>query len=290
VTTDILDARAVRTPRSSHGIAKSILARPSGAIALAAIAFVAFLAIFGPYITPYGPFNSNFKTLLGPSAQHLLGTDYLGRDVLSRLLYGSTLSILGAVEAVFVGLVLGVVPGVMSVFLGRAFEWVSLRLIDTLVALPALVFAVAVTALIGNGISEAMFVVGILLAPHFFRIARAVSLEVTGQPYVQAALLMGASAVWVVRKHVLGKVMPSLLIAVAINSGYALIAVSSLTFLGIGVQPPEPTWGGLVASDLLYLSQKPYAPIFPSALIVMTVAALNLLADTIRDAQRQGAR
>jgi peptide/nickel transport system permease protein len=164
---------------------------------------------------------------------------------------------------------------------------VTLRLIDTLVALPSLVFAVAVTALIGNGVSAAMLAVGILVAPLFYRIARASCLEIIAEPYVQAATLMGGTVGWVVRKHVFGKILPSIAIAAAHITGHALIVVSSLTFLGIGVQPPAPTWGGLLASDLLYLAQQPYAPLFPGVLIIGTVAALNLLADTIRDAQRQ---
>jgi peptide/nickel transport system permease protein len=266
----------------------AVLRRFTGRLAIGTIAFVILLALIGPLVAPYDPYDSSFKVLQGPSLGNLLGTDYLGRDVLSRLLHGSTLSLAGAAEAVFVGLILGVIPGMLSVFLGRGFEWFTLRLTDTLVALPALVFAVAITTLIGNGLGEAMFVIGILIAPRFYRVSRVAALEVTGRPYVQASLLMGASAAWVIRKHVWKAVLPAIAISIAISAGYGLIIVSSLTFLGIGVQPPEPTWGGMVASDLLYLSQRPYAPLFPSVLIVVTVAALNLLADTARDVQRQG--
>jgi peptide/nickel transport system permease protein len=269
---------------------RAILRRPTGLLSLGTIGFVALLALLGRLLAPYDPYDPRFTTLLGPSLHNPLGTDYLGRDELSRLLHGSALSVLGAAEVVIIGLALGVIPGILSVFLGRGFEWISLRLSDTLIALPSLLFAVAVTTLIGNGLSEAMLVVGILIAPHFYRVARAAALEVTGQAYVEASLLMGASVFWVLRQHVWAKVLPAVAIAIATNTGYALIAVSTLTFLGIGVQPPEPTWGGMIASDLLYLAQKPYGPIFPSLLIVMTVASFNLLADTMRDVQRRGTR
>jgi peptide/nickel transport system permease protein len=266
---------------------RAIIRKPSGVVALAILAIVVLLAIAGPVLAPYDPLDSPFDSLLGPNAVNWLGTDYMGRDVLSRLLYGSSLSVLGAFQVVIIGAVIGLVPGIMSIFLGRAFEWTTLRVIDTLVAIPSMLFAVAVTALIGNGFSAAMFAVGILVAPLFYRVARAACLEVNGQPYVQASFLMGGSVNWVITRHIWRKIVPSISIAVAHVTGYSLVVVSSLAFLGIGVQPPAPTWGGLLASDLLYLAQQPYAPIFPSLLIVGTVAALNLLADTIRDVQQQ---
>ncbi|CAB3929378.1 ABC transporter permease [Achromobacter insolitus] len=268
---------------------RQLIRRPGGAIAVAILVVIAVLALGGPMLAPFDPYEASFDILLGPNATNWLGTDYMGRDVLSRLLHGSSLSVLGAVQVVCIGLLLGVLPGMLSVFCGRSFEWASLRVVDTLIALPSLVFAVAVTALIGNGVSEAMFVVGVLVTPFFYRVARAAALEVAGQPYLQASVLMGASVWWLVRQHVWRKAAPAVWIAVATMTGHSLIVVSSLTFLGIGVQPPEPTWGGLLASDLQYLSQKPYAPVFPSLLIVLTVAALNLLADTMRDIQRRGA-
>lgn len=263
---------------------KAILSSWTGRSALGVLAVVLLLAVFGRILAPFDPNAADFPILLDPNAVNLLGTDYLGRDVLSRLLYGSTVSVLGALEVVIIGLAAGVGPGILSVFLGRRFEWVSLRLMDTLIALPSLVFAVAVTALLGNGVAAAMLVVGVLVSPFFYRVARAASLEEAGRAYIEAALLMGASVGYVVRRHVWNKVLPAVGIAVAHVAAYSLVVVSSLTFLGIGVQPPEPTWGGLLASDLLYLAQKPYAPLFPSLLIVATVAALNLIADTMREA------
>jgi peptide/nickel transport system permease protein len=229
--------------------------------------------------------------LAGPSAEHWLGTDALGRDVLSRLLAGSTLSLLSAAEAVGIGLLLGVIPGLLSVYLGRVFEWLSLRFMDSLITLPFLVFAIAMTALLGNGLHQAMFAVGILVAPGFYRVTRAAALAVASSQYVEAARLVGASPWWVVRTHLWGKVAPTVAVATANMLGAGLVIVSALTFLGIGVQPPEPTWGGMLATDLGYLFQRPYGPFIPAVLIMITVGALNGLADALHDAtDTSGAR
>src|SRR6185437_12104146 len=142
------------------------LALPSARIATGVLVVVAFLAVFGPFIAPHDPLAQNPEALLkGVSVQHWLGTDDLGRDVLSRLLAGSTVSVVAALESVLVGLVLGAIPGLLSVYLGRGFEWFVLRLMDSFITLPFLVFAIAMTALLGNGLNQAMLAVGILIAP-----------------------------------------------------------------------------------------------------------------------------
>lgn len=223
---------------------RRVLALRTGQLALALLSLIALLAILGPILAPYDPLASTSMPLAGPSAQHWLGTDYLGRDVFSRLLAGSRASVVGSVEVALVALVVGVIPGLLSVYLGRVFEWLSLRLADTLITLPFLVFAVAVTALLGNGITQAMVVVGVLVSPLFFRVSRAATLSVARAQYVESALISGASVGWIVRRHVWVKVLPAIAIAMAQTMGVGFIVVSSLSFLGIGVQPPAPTWGG----------------------------------------------
>ncbi|WP_229406315.1 MULTISPECIES: ABC transporter permease [Micromonospora] len=269
---------------------RRILGLTSGRIAVGILAAIALLALFGPLLAPQDPLAGGTDILAPPSARHLLGTDYLGRDVLSRLLAGSRLSVLGAVQVTLMALVVGVVPGILSVYLGRGFEWVTLRLADTLIALPFLVFAVAVTALLGNGIPQAMLTVGIMVSPLFFRVSRAATLSVARSPYVEAAVISGASVGWIVRRHVWAKVLPPIAIALANTAGVGFVVVSSLTFLGIGVRPPAPTWGGVLASDLGYLSYRPWAPLAPTVLIMATVWACNLLADAIRDVSGEAGR
>ncbi|MBM7784738.1 ABC transporter permease [Tenggerimyces flavus] len=268
-----------------------MLRLPLGRVCLGVLAVVALLAILGPVIAPYDPIAQDLKAILqGPSAQHWLGTDNLGRDLLSRLLAGSTLSIVAAIEAVALGLVLGVVPGLLSVYLGRTFEWITLRLMDSFITLPFLVFAIAMTALLGNGLHQAMLAVGILVSPGFYRVTRAAALPVASSQYVEAARLVGASSAFLLRRHVWPKVAPAIAVATANMLGGGLVIVSSLTFLGIGIRPPEPTWGGMLATDLQYLFQRPYGPFIPAFLIMVTVGAFNGLADALRDVSGQSGR
>ncbi|MFF0598122.1 ABC transporter permease [Streptomyces antibioticus] len=269
---------------------RRVLSLTSGRIAVAVLTVIALLALLGPLLAPQDPLATSDTTLAPLSGAHWLGTDYLGRDVLSRLLDGSRVSVLGSLEVALTALLVGAVPGILSVHLGRVFEWITLRLTDTLVALPFLLFAVAVIALLGNGLTQAMLVTGVLVSPLFYRVARAATLAVARSPYVEAALVSGASVGWIVRRHVWGKVLPPVSVAFAQTVGVGFVIVSSLTFLGIGVQPPAPTWGGLLASDLGYLSHRPWAPLVPALLIMATVWAANLLADAIRDVSGEAGR
>ncbi|MEV6864790.1 ABC transporter permease [Streptosporangium subroseum] len=257
---------------------------PSVKLSLGILAAVLLVAVFGGWLAPYDPIAQNPRLrLLGPSGEHLLGTDYLGRDVLSRLLAGAGLSIAGAVEAVAVGLILGAVPGLASIFFGRGFEWATARVADALLTLPFVIFAIAVAGIVGNGLHQAMAAIGLLLAPVFYRVTRTAALSFTRAQYVEAAELLGASRARILRTHIAGKVLPTIAVTAAGASAAALLVVSSLSFLGIGVEPPAPTWGGMLASDLGYLHQRPLAPLAPALVIMITVGALNALADAVRD-------
>jgi peptide/nickel transport system permease protein len=268
---------------------RRVLSLRSGRIAFGLLTLIVLVAILGPSLAPYDPLAKG-DPLKGASGAHWFGTDYLGRDVLSRMLAGAPISVLGSVEVALIALVVGALPGILSVYLGRAFEWVSLRLIDTLIALPFLVFAVAATSLLGNGIPQAMFTVGFLVSPAFYRVTRAATLSIAQSQYVEAAKLSGASTGWIVRKHVWLKVLPPIAATLANAMGTGFVVVSSLTFLGIGVHPPDPSWGGVLASDLNYLVYQPYAPFYAIVPILLTVWAFNVLADAIRDVSGESGR
>ena len=269
---------------------RRVLAQSTGRLAVGILSVIVFLAIFGSVIAPYSPLANSATQLAHISGSHWLGTDYLGRDTLSRILAGSRASVVGAIEVAVIALFVGAIPGMLSVYLGRVFEWVTLRLVDTLISLPFLLVAVAVTALLGNGITQALLVVGVLLAPSFYRVSRAAALSVAHSQYVEAAQISGASTAWIVRRHVWSKVLPPISISMAYTVGAGFVVVSSLSFLGIGVQPPAPTWGGMLSSDLNYLSYQPWAPVAPAVLIIATVWACNLLADAIRDVSGEAGR
>lgn len=270
---------------------RRVLAVPAARVALVVLAAIGVLVLFGGRLAPHDPLLQNPDNMLqGPGSGHLLGTDYLGRDVLSRLMSGTRISVAGAFEAVAVAMLLGIGPGLASAWFGRGFEWFALRLTDTLLVLPFVVFAIAVAGTLGNGLHQSMVAVGVLMTPLYFRITRAVTLGLRQNQYVEAAELMGASQWFILRKHIWAKVLPTLVVTTAQAAGTALLVMSSLTFLGLGVIPPNPTWGGMLASDLAYLTQQWWAPIFPGVLIMLTVGALNILADAIRDATPDAVR
>jgi len=271
-------------------VIRRVLSLPTGRIAAGILSVIVLLAIFGSALAPENPLTTTSAQLAHISGSHWLGTDYLGRDTLSRLLAGSRASIVGPLQVAVIALFVGAIPGILSVYLGRAFEWATLRLIDTLISLPFLLVAVAVTALLGNGMTVALLVVGVLLAPGFYRVSRAAALSVARSQYVEAAQISGASLSWIVRRHVWSKVLPPISISLANAVGAGFVVVSSLSFLGIGVQPPAATWGGMLSSDLNYLSYQPWAPVAPAVLIVLSVWACNLLADAIRDVSGDAGR
>jgi peptide/nickel transport system permease protein len=258
--------------------------RPLVIAALLVLLAVAVLTAFGGVLAPYGPLHQDVNAInQGPSSHHLFGTDYLGRDVLSRLFSGTRLSILSTLEAVGIAIGLGTIPGVFSAVVGGWVDWVLMRIVDSLMTLPSIILAVAVTAAIGNGLTQAMVPIGVLMAPLFFRVIRAATLEFVRTQYVEAATLLGAGRWRVIYVHVLRKVGPTFAVTAAAATAYALLSVSFLTFLGIGVEPPTPTWGGVLSSDLNFLAQAPWSPFIPGAFIALTVGALNILADAVRD-------
>ena len=268
---------------------RTLLTRPSAAVALAVLVIVALVVAFGELIAPHDPLAQNTADVLaGPSAAHWLGTDYLGRDILSRLLSGTHLSVLAAAEAVLVALLLGTTAALTAVFGPRPIRWVVERVVDSFMALPFITFAVAIGALLGNSIHAAMVAVGVLAAPTFVRVVRAAVLRTAQSQYVEAARLFGVPVVRIVLTHVLPRIVPVLLVTSASALAASLLVVASLTFLGVGVQPPAPTWGGMLSADLSYLALRPFNPIAPALAIMVTVAALGILADRIRDLPQAG--
>lgn len=254
-------------------------------IARIVLAAVLVAAVFGALLAPQNPLGQHpelqFAGAFSPG--HPLGTDYLGRDTLSRLLAGAAPSVLSALAMVAVGLVLGAAPGVYSAFAGPGAEFVLRRFTDSLMSLPPIVFAIAVAGLFTDGLAAAIIAVGALLAPRFFRIARAEALGLRHMQYVEAATLLGASRAWVIRRHVVRKVLPTIAVTVATSAGYAVLAAASLGFLGLGVQAPHPTWGGMLASDVEYLADDRLAPLWPGLAIALSVWSLNALADGLRN-------
>lgn len=263
---------------------RRIFAAPSTKVAGFVLFVVLVLTITGGLLAPNDPLAQDVPShFQHPSASHLLGTDYLGRDTLSRLIAGTRVTVLGSFATVALGFLLGALAGIVSAFLGRASEFFVMRFVDSLLTLPIIVLAVAATGLFSNGTGAVIIAVGVLLAPRFFRIARAETLGFASEQYVEAAQLFGASRFWVIRRHIWSKVLPTLAVTSATSLGYAVLALSSLDFLGIGVKAPAPSWGGMLASDVQYLYQDWTAAIWPGLAIAITVWACNAVADGLRD-------
>ena len=263
---------------------RRVFAAPSTKVAGFVLLVVLLLTITGGLLAPHDPLAQDVANQFkGPTSGHLLGTDYLGRDTLSRLIAGTRVTILGSFATVALGFLLGVLPGIISAFLGRTSEFFVMRFIDSLLTLPIIVLAVAATGLFSNGTGAVIIAVGVLLSPRFFRIARAETLGFASEQYVEAAQLFGASRFWVIRRHIWTKVLPTLAVTSATSLGYAVLALSSLDFLGIGVKAPAPSWGGMLASDVQYLYQDWSAAIWPGLAIAITVWACNAVADGLRD-------
>lgn len=242
-------------------------------------------AIFAPQLAPYDPNKISLREMIQPpSAKHILGTDELGRDVLSRIIYGSRI-------AVTVGMVVVSIAGIIGMFLGLIagyFEgWIGtliMRFMDALMSLPPLVLMLAIAVMLGGGILKVYIALGIGFMPTYCRLMCGEILSVKENDYVMAANVIGASHVRVMFRHLVPNTFPPLFVVITLDLGFAILAEASLSFLGIGINPPTATWGAMINSGQQYLLTNPMLSIVPGAAIVLLVLAFNLLGDGLRDA------
>jgi peptide/nickel transport system permease protein len=242
------------------------------------------LVSFGaPLIAPYSPSMQDLgNTLAAPSAQHWLGTDDLGRDILSRLLYGGRVALYASALAVGIAFILGVPIGILAGFRGGWLDTVVSRVIDTLLSFPAIVLAIAVTGALGIGLTNGMIAVGIVFAPQLARIVRARTLIVRQEQYVDAARCYGASTTHILWRHVLPNAIQPVLVQITILLAGALLAEASLSFLGLGIQPPEASWGAMLARAYQSMEIEPSQMYAPGLAILCTALAFNSLGEALR--------
>ena len=244
------------------------------------------LALFAPLIAPYDPISQDLEHLLeSESATHLMGTDDLGRDVLSRIIYGTRISLQASIYAVGIAFFIGVPVGLLSGYY-RGFwdEWVIMRITDAVQAFPFLILALALAATLGAGLGNAMLAIGIGFSPAFIRIVRAQVMTVTNQEYIQAARAIGARDGRIILQHVLPNSMAPLLVQTTLAMASAILAEASLSFLGLGVQPPTPSWGQMLNVAQGYITFAPWLAYWPGLAIFAAVLAFNLLGDGVREA------
>jgi glutathione transport system permease protein len=250
---------------------------------LLSVVFVVMM-LLGSWIAPYPPAATDYEhTLAPPSPGHLAGTDDFGRDILSRLIVASRYSLGMGLGAVCLGAALGTVWGIASGFYGRAFDNISMRIVDILLAFPGILLAIAVVAVLGPGLVNVVLAIGIFTIPSFARLARAPTLAALGQDYIQAARALGARNARIMARHLLPVVLPPCVVYVTLRIGTAILTASSLSFLGLGVQPPIPEWGAMLAQSRLFLNVAPHLVIGPGIAISLAVLGFNLLGDGIRD-------
>lgn len=254
------------------------------AIALVVLTVIVGCSIFAPWIAPYAPTAQDYSIILEPpSWAHPLGTDDLGRDVFSRLIHGASASVYAAFLAVGVAAALGIPVGLIAGYAGGWVDDAVSRVIDTFLSFPAIVLAIAVTGVLGIGLTNAMISVGIVFAPQLARLARARTLVLKSELYVDAARCFGASTPRILWKHILPNAIQPVLVQMTLLMAVALLAEASLSFLGLGMQPPEPSWGSMIARAYLYMQIAPQQMWAPGIAILVTALAFNTLGESLRE-------
>ena len=263
-----------------------------GAVAgLAMVIALVLVAIFADWIAPHSPIEQFREATLTPPSWHeggttkfLLGTDALGRDILSRLIHGSRLSLFIGFISVTLSLALGVVLGLLAGFLRGITEIFIMRLMDVMLALPSLLLAIAVVAILGPGLINAMYAIAIVLLPHYVRLARAAVIGETGKEYVAAARIAGAGPLRLMFNTVLPNCTAPLIVQATLGFSTAILDAAALGFLGLGAQPPTPEWGSMLADALEFIQRASWVVTWPGLAILITVLAFNLMGDGLRDA------
>jgi peptide/nickel transport system permease protein len=246
---------------------------------------VTLCAVFAAQIAPYSPTRQNFlDEKEPPSREHLMGTDEFGRDVFSRVIWGAQASLLAGAVAASIALVIGLVLGMLAAFYGGALDNVTMRAMDIILAFPYILLAIAVVAILGPGLVNAMIAIGIVYVPYYARVVRGSVLSVRAREYVEAARALGAADHRVMLQHVLPNALAPVIVQTTLNVGTAIIDTAGLSFLGLGTQPPTPDWGNMLAGGRSYVIDAPWIATFPGLAILVTVLAFNLMGDALRDA------
>jgi peptide/nickel transport system permease protein len=249
------------------------------------VLFFVLVAIFAPLIAPYAPIATDWGAVRkAPSWAHWLGTDEIGRDVLSRVIFGARASLKAGVVSVLISLTLGVPIGLLSGYVGGFLDGLLMRIVDAMLACPFLILAIALAAFLGPNLTNAMIAIGISAMPAFIRLTRAQTLSTKVEDYVEAARAVGNPHIRIVLRHILPNILAPIMVQATLAIAAAIIAEASLSFLGLGQQPPDPSWGSMLNTAKNFLSQAPWMAWWPGLAIFVVVLSFNLLGDGLRDA------
>ena len=262
------------------------LARRRGAmVALGVVVFFILLALLAPQLAPFDPLATSWSAVRkGPSAAHWFGTDEIGRDVLSRVIFGTRASLLAGCVSVSIALALGVPVGLAAGYIGGWVDALISRMTDAMLACPFLILAIALAAFLGPSLTNAMIAIGISATPIFVRLTRAAVLQVKVEDYIEAARAVGNSHLRIALRHILPNVVPPLIVQATLAVAAAVIAEAALSFLGLGQQPPAPSWGSMLNTAKNYIDNAPWMAVWPGLSIFLLVLSFNLLGDGLRDA------
>ena len=272
--------RAIKTNPLVREVVRSRIAQVSAAVTL--LYFV--LAAFGPQLAPYSEIEMLTLPRQAPSAEHWFGTDEIGRDIFSRMLVSARVAMTVGFVAVGIGLVFGAVMGVLAGYFGGWLDSVLMRIVDVLLAFPGILLALAVITFLGPGLTNTMIAIGIGGIPGYARLVRGEVLAVLERDHITAARALGAAHLRVILKHVTPMLVSSLIVFSTAQLARAILAEAGLSYLGLGVQPPFPSWGGMISSGQRFFLSAPYMAIYPGMAIMVLVLALNMLGDSLRDA------
>jgi len=262
-----------------------LLRRGGAMFGLAFVVFFVLLALLAPWIAPYDPLATSWSLVrAAPSAAHWFGADELGRDVLSRIVWGARASLLAGLVSVSISLALGVPIGMAAGYLGRWVDALISRITDAMLACPFLILAIALAAFLGPSLTNAMIAIGISATPVFIRLTRAQVLAAKAEDYVEAARALGNPHLRIALRHILPNIVAPLIVQATLAIAAAVIAEASLSFLGLGQQPPAPSWGSMLNTARNYVDQAPWMAIWPGVSIFLLVLSFNLLGDGLRDA------
>lgn len=264
---------------------RKLLRKPLAVIGFVIVVALVFAAIFAHTIAPFDPLKPDFGAILqAPNSKYWLGTDEIGRDVLSRMIYGARASLQAGLIAVFLAVGIGVPIGILSgYFRGFLDDYVIMRFTDAMMAFPVIVLALALAAAVGSSLTTAMVAIGIVYVPIFIRLARAQTLSVRETEYVEAARALGNNHLAIMGRHILPNIMSAIVIQMSVSMATAILAETALSFLGLGVQPPTPSWGSMLRLGVGYLENAPWVSLWPGFAIFLAVLGINLVGDALRD-------
>jgi peptide/nickel transport system permease protein len=264
---------------------RALLGRPTAVFGGVVLIGMMALALFAPWIAPYDPLATSWTLVRkAPSAAHWFGTDEVGRDLLSRIIWGARASLSAGVIAVAIAVGVGVPTGMVAGYVGGWTDGLISRLTDAMLAIPFLILAIALAAFLGPSLGNAMIAIGVTATPIFVRLARGQVLAARAEDYVEAARAVGNPPIRILLRHILPNILPPVMVQATLAVAAAIIAEASLSFLGLGQQPPAPSWGSMLNTAQRFLTQAPWMAIFPGLAIFLTVLAFNLFGDGLRDA------